>query len=106
MTIAASGADGSNLASFLYYLRSKERGAYEMIRRTVRLVAPFFDDFILEAAGTGRGQDPAGVAPLGSDAYFDASSLSDGSLRFIALRRCCSSPPGFSPRSSFWMSPS
>ena len=58
-------SDGSNLASFLYYLRRKEHSAYEMIRRTVRLVAPFFDDFIPGAAGTGRGQDPAGVAPPG-----------------------------------------
>ena len=40
--------DGSNLAAFLYYLREKHGRSYDMIRRTVQLVAPFFDDFFLE----------------------------------------------------------
>ena len=78
-------SDGSNLASFLYYLRRKERSAYEMIRRTVRLVAPFFDDFILEPHALDEDKIRLQWRHRGSDAYFDASSLSDGSLRFIAL---------------------
>ena len=78
-------SDGSNLASFLYYLRSKEHSAYEMIRRTVRLVAPFFDDFILEPQALDEDKIRLEWRHRGSDAYFDASSLSDGSLRFIAL---------------------
>ena len=40
--------DGSNLAAFLYRLRQKEEESYRMIVRTVRLVAPFFEDFVLE----------------------------------------------------------
>ena len=78
-------SDGSNLASFLYYLRRKEHSAYEMIRRTVRLVAPFFDDFILEPQALDEDKIRLEWRHRGSDAYFDASSLSDGSLRFIAL---------------------
>ena len=78
-------SDGSNLASFLYYLSRKEHSAYEMIRGTVRLVAPFFDDFILEPQALDEDKIQLEWRHRGSDAYFDASSLSDGSLRFIAL---------------------
>ena len=56
-----------------------------MIRRTVRLVAPFFDDFILEPQALDEDKIRLEWRHRGSDAYFDASSLSDGSLRFIAL---------------------
>ena len=40
--------DGANLAAFLYYLARKHADSYGLIRRTVQLVAPFFDDFRLE----------------------------------------------------------
>ena len=77
--------DGSNLASFLYYLREIHESSYDMIRRTVQLVAPFFDDFILEPLALKEDQIRLEWRHRGSDSYFDASSLSDGSLRFIAL---------------------
>ena len=37
--------DGSNLPAFLYYLNQKHESVYRVIRNTIRLVAPFFDDF-------------------------------------------------------------
>ena len=37
--------DGSNLAAFLYLLREKHEDSYRFLRNTVRLVAPFFEDF-------------------------------------------------------------
>src|SRR5215831_7077958 len=40
--------DASNLAAFLYYLREKHEASYSLIQRTVRRVAPFFDDFRLK----------------------------------------------------------
>ena len=40
--------DASNLAAFLYYLRARHQTSYSLIRRTVQLVAPFFDDFLIE----------------------------------------------------------
>lgn len=40
--------DGSNLAAFLYYLGQKHPDAFNLIRQTVRQVAPFFGDFALE----------------------------------------------------------
>jgi predicted ATPase len=78
-------ADGSNMAAFLYRLRKTNESSYGLIRSTVQKVAPFFEDFILNP-------DPLNPTTLrlawkhkGSEAYFDAASLSDGTLRFIAL---------------------
>src|SRR5215212_5374854 len=40
-------ADASNLAAFLYRLRESHAAHYRKIVQTIRLAAPFFDDFIL-----------------------------------------------------------
>ena len=77
--------DGSNLASFLYFLRQQHESSYHLIRGSVRLVAPFLDDFLLEPMSLNENKIRLEWRHMGSDAYFDASSLSDGSLRFIAL---------------------
>ena len=89
--------DGSNLASFLYYLREIHDSSYDMIRRTVRLVAPFFDDFILEPLALNEDAIRLEWGHRGSDSYFDASSLSDGSLRFIALATLLLQPKKLRP---------
>ena len=78
-------ADGSNLAPYLYYLRKKHASSYSLIRRTVQRVAPFFDDFQLEPQRLNPKSIILEWKHKGSEAYFDASSLSDGTLRFIAL---------------------
>jgi predicted ATPase len=77
--------DGSNLASFLYYLREKEETSYTMIRRTIQRVAPFFDDFRLKPLRLKPDDIKLEWRHKHSDQYFEASSLSDGTLRFIAL---------------------
>ena len=77
--------DGSNVAAVLFLLRQKHPDAYRMIRRTVRLAAPFFDDFQLEPLALNEDTIRLEWRHRKSDAYFDASSLSDGTLRFIAL---------------------
>ena len=77
--------DGSNLAAFLYYLREVHGRSYDIIRRTVQLVAPFFDDFFLEPRALNEDTIRLEWRHWGSDNYFDAASLSDGTLRFIAL---------------------
>ena len=89
--------DGSNLASFLYYLREKHDSSYGMIRRTVQLVAPFFDDFILEPLALNEDAIRLEWRHRGSDSYFDAASLSDGSLRFVALATLLLQPKGTPP---------
>ena len=89
--------DGSNLAAFLYYLHEKHGRSYDMIRRTVRLVAPFFDDFFLEPLALNEDTIRLEWRHRGSDDYFDVSSLSDGSLRFIALATLLLQPTELRP---------
>lgn len=89
--------DGSNLAAFLYYLKEKHETAYSLIRRTVKRVAPFFDDFQLEPQKLNPDKILLGWKHIGSDAYFDASSLSDGTLRFIVLATLFLQPETYRP---------
>lgn len=77
--------DASNLASFLYFLREREPSSYDLIRRTIQRVAPFFEDFRLEPSRLKPDDIKLEWRHRNSDQYFDASSLSDGTLRFIAL---------------------
>ena len=89
--------DGANLAAFLYYLSRKHADSYDLIRRTVQLVAPFFDDFRLEPLALNEDTIRLEWKQRASDAYFDASSLSDGSLRFIALATVLLQPVSVRP---------
>ena len=89
--------DGSNLAAFLFLLREKYWSDYTWIRRTVRLAAPFFDDFVLKPAALNQEKILLEWRHRGSDAYFNASSLSDGSLRFIALATLLLQPESLRP---------
>ena len=77
--------DGSNLAAFLHLLSRRHESSYRLIRRTVQLAAPFFDDFIVLPQELNPDKIRLEWRHTGSDAYFDASSLSDGTLRFMAL---------------------
>ena len=77
--------DGSNLPSFLHYLRERHQSAYSLIRGVVRQAAPFFRDFQLEPLRLNESKVRLEWIHEASDAYFDASALSDGTLRFIAL---------------------
>ena len=77
--------DGSNLAAFLYRLRERYPTQYDSIRRTVQQAAPFLDDFQLEPLALNQDKIRLEWRHKGSDSYFDASSFSDGTLRFIAL---------------------
>ncbi|MDA0769030.1 MAG: AAA family ATPase [Chloroflexi bacterium] len=89
--------DGSNLAGFLYYLGQKEPESYQFIRRTVQQVAPFFDDFQLEPQRLNTEKVRLEWSHRNSDDYFDASSLSDGTLRFIALTTLFLQPKRYRP---------
>jgi predicted ATPase len=77
--------DGSNLAAFLYYLCERHANSYSLIQRTVQRVAPFFDDFRLKPLRLKPDDIKLEWKHRNSDQYFDVSSLSDGTLRFIAL---------------------
>ena len=78
-------ADAANLAAYLYLLQEKHATAFRHIEEHVRLVAPFFDRFVLAPLRANENKIKLEWRQKGSDAYFDAYSLSDGTLRFICL---------------------
>ncbi len=78
-------ADGSNLPAFLYLIQRTYPHSYQTIRKTVQLVAPFFEDFSLKPLNLAPDDIKLQWLHKGSDQYFDAASLSDGTLRFIVL---------------------
>lgn len=77
--------DAENLAAFLYKLKHTAESQYTAIRDTVRLVAPFFDDFILRPLPDNPDRIRLEWREVGSDYPFLAHHLSDGTLRFICL---------------------
>jgi len=89
--------DGSNLPAFLYLLQRKHAEAYGLIRRTVQRVAPFFDDFLLRPDPFNEEMIRLAWTHKGSDQYFSAAALSDGSLRFIALATLFFQPKRYRP---------
>ena len=89
--------DGSNIAAFLYLLREKHPSNYEAIRKAVQLVAPFFSDFILSPSELDNARIPLEWRHNESDLYFSAGSLSDGTLRFIALMTLFLQPSNLQP---------
>ncbi|NNB92759.1 AAA family ATPase [Corallococcus exiguus] len=78
-------ADASNLAAFLYLLREKYPENYRRIVATVRLAAPYFDDFRLRPNPFSEQKILLEWSERDSDDYFNAHALSDGTLRFICL---------------------
>jgi len=79
-------SDASNIAPFLLRLRDEKKTAYDEIVESVRLVTPFFDDFILKPVQKGEKK----VVNLswkqkGSDYPMQPYHFSDGTIRFICL---------------------
>lgn len=75
--------DAANLAAYLRMLKDSYEKEYDRIVSTIRLVLPFFDDFVhrektenIELEWVQKGK---------SDTPLKAHMLSDGSLRFICL---------------------
>lgn len=77
--------DASNLSAFLLKLKTSAPAPYKQIVGTIRLVTPFFDDFELRESPLVPGKIKLEWREKGSDTYFNAHSLSDGTLRFICL---------------------
>ena len=77
--------DASNLAAFLYVLQRQHSDHFRNIEDAVRQIAPFFERFNLEPSRLAPDQIRLEWKEKGSDAYFNAASLSDGTLRFMCL---------------------
>ncbi|MHB8245513.1 MAG: AAA family ATPase [Acidimicrobiales bacterium] len=78
-------SDAANLAPFLFRLQRSHPEGFERITDSIRLVAPFFDGFRLAPDRINPERIQLEWKQTKSDAYFNAHSLSDGTLRFIAL---------------------
>jgi len=77
--------DAGNLAAFLYRLQETQPATFRNIVEAVRLVAPFFGSFNLQPDRLNPDTIRLEWQEAGSDGYFDASSISDGTLRFMSL---------------------
>lgn len=78
--------DGSNLAAFLYFLKEIHPLYFKKIEKTISAVAPFFDSFVLLPDRLNSEMIQLEWKEKGNyDTYFNAFSLSDGTLRFICL---------------------
>lgn len=77
--------DASNLAAFLFRLQQKFPEEYTQITDTIRIVAPFFRDFALQTDRINPEKIRLEWLERASDAYLNAHSLSDGTLRFMCL---------------------
>ena len=79
--------DAGNLAAFLFLLKEKYPKHFLRIEMVVRSIAPFFDRFDLKPLERSASGDMIKLEwkEKGSDMYLDAHSLSDGTLRFMAI---------------------
>jgi predicted ATPase len=79
-------SDASNIAPYLLKLKNKKNNVYNEIVEVIRLVTPFFDDFILETEEYGQKKKVSlSWRQKGSDYPMQPYHLSDGSIRFICL---------------------
>ena len=76
---------GSNLPSMLYLFQEKFPTNYSVILKTVQQVAPFIKSFVLHPMSLNESKIRLEWEHTQSEDYLDVSSLSDGTLRFIAL---------------------
>ncbi|MFM6812379.1 MAG: AAA family ATPase, partial [Dolichospermum sp.] len=75
-------SDAGNLAALLLRFREYDSTAYQRIVKTIRLIAPFFDDFDLVPRGNNV---ILNWREKGSDQVFGPHQFSDGTLRAICL---------------------
>jgi len=94
-------ADASNLAAFLYLLKSRYEMYYQRIVKTVRLVAPFFKDFHLRPSTHNENFIELEWIENEEDIPYKAHRLSDGTLRFICLATIFLQPEEMQPETIF-----
>lgn len=89
--------DAGNLAAFLYRLKENYTKSYDEIVQTIRLIAPYFSDFVLEPQEGNEEQIVLKWQQKGCEDIFNASQLSDGTLRFICLATLLLQPHELQP---------
>jgi predicted ATPase len=78
-------SQAENLPAFLYWMQQMEPDHFANIQDTIRQIAPFFQEFRLAPSQLNKSKIRLEWKEKGSDAYFTAHALSDGTLRFICL---------------------
>ena len=78
--------DAANIAPFLLMLKNRWKTLYREIVDTIRLITPFFDDFMLEPIYKGD-KETVNLTwqQKGSDYPLQPYHFSDGTIRFICL---------------------
>ena len=89
--------DGGNIAAFLYLLKEKYPKEYRRIVKTVKLAAPFFEDFALRPNPFNNEKIELEWKEKESTVPFKAHYLSDGTLRFICMVTVLMQPDEFMP---------
>lgn len=89
--------DAANLAAFLYRLKRHYKKTYDEIVQTIQLIAPYFSDFVLEPQEGNEEQIVLKWQQKGCEDIFNASQLSDGTLRFICLATLLLQPHELQP---------
>lgn len=77
--------DGSNLAAFLYFIQERHPKSFKRIELAIKSVAPFFSHFDLRPDRIRPDTIQLEWKEKDSEMYLNATHLSDGTLRFIAL---------------------
>jgi predicted ATPase len=77
--------EASNLAAVLYKLQQTQINYYERIVKTIRQIAPFFEDFVLAPLTINPNEIQLRWQARESDYEFGPHQLSDGTLRTMAL---------------------
>lgn len=78
-------SDGSNLAAFLYLLKTNHVLEFDQLQRHLIRVAPFIRELVVEPLALSPGKTRLRWRHVDDDALFDVAALSDGTLRFLAL---------------------
>ena len=89
--------DAANLAAFLYRIKGNYRKNYDEIVQTIQLIAPYFSDFVLAPKEGNEEQIVLKWQQKGCEDIFNASQLSDGTLRFICLATLLLQPHELQP---------
>ena len=89
--------DAANLAAFLYRLKGNYKKNYDEIVQTIQLIAPYFSDFVLGPQEGNEEQIVLKWQQKGCEDIFNASQLSDGTLRFICLATLLLQPHELQP---------
>ncbi len=78
--------NASNIAPYLLHLKNEHKETYNEILESIRIVNPFFNDFLLDVMSFGEKQKVnLSWRQKGSDYPMQPYHFSDGTIRFICL---------------------